>query len=343
MRGSVPTICLRRAILNRRRSWVDRLALLGARTFFPNLLRSVWDPLGGIIQHNRVLVVAYSDVELDLARQISWGDYWFKYELTKEIGKLGFAVVDEWHHPDIMLHLFGHPVDLEPFASAHKVLWIHSNPDKITAEILQQYDYIACISDSFAREIRDMGFRCSVVQQGTSKHPLFGVPKKYEVVFVGNARAELGGTRQIVVDMGEPDYDFKVWGAGYRTLSSQYWAGEYCDYHALGELYASSCISLNDHRPAMAAKGFINPRVFDILAAGGFCISDSSKAITDLFGDAVPQYSSASHLRELVTHFLAHPDERDILAQKGRAITAQYSWNNVAATLFTDISPKHEK
>lgn len=334
---------LRNAILKRsERKFIDRIIITWTSIGAKKRIKRIWNPLGPLLEQHRVTVLAFSDVELDLARQVQWGDYWFKHEITRAIGNLGFAVVSELYCPEIVVHLFGQPTDLSAFAKAYKILWIHSNPDKITPDILRQYDRIYCISNLFAEEIRRLGFECEVVQQGTSKRELTGLPQRYDVIFVGNARAELGGIRGIVEDMGQPDYNFKVWGTGYRTLSSQYWAGEYYDYQTLGELYASSCISLNDHRPAMSAKGFINPRVFDILAAGGFCISDPNPAITDVFGDAVPQYESKHHLHTLIDYYLSHPAERNLLAKKGQDIATQYRWERVATALLEGISPDYE-
>jgi hypothetical protein len=238
-----------------------------------------------------------------------------------------------------VIHLWGQPTCLP--GSGTRLLWIHSNPDKITPSVLSQYDKIYCVSNVFATEIRRMGYPCEVLQQGTSKRRVLETKLKYDVVFVGNARFELGGTRPIVDAMGKPDIDFKVWGTGYRTLPARYWVGAYFENSELDALYAASRISLNDHRPAMAAAGFINPRVFDILAAGGFCISDPNPAITDLFGDAVPQYSSPAHLRELIAYYLDHEEERQILAQRGHVIAIQYTWEKVAAALLEGISPAY--
>lgn len=297
-----------------------------------------------MVERRRVAILSYSDLEPDLARQYLWGDFWFKYEMIKAVGGLGFAVVDLFsqYRPDVVIHLFGDPVDTTPFSSAYKILWIHSNPDKVTPRILEQYDRIFCISDLFAARIGEMGFNCTVVQQGSSKRPIPGLALQYDVTFVGNARAKLGGSRQIVEDMGQPDFDFKVWGAGYRSLDERYWAGHYVDNAQLSVLYGASRISLNDHNPAMAAEGFINPRVFDILAAGGFCISDPNPSLSQAFGDTVQQYRAPSHLRELVDHYLANPQEREELARRGHVMVAQYTWDRVASSLLDGIQPAYD-
>lgn len=340
---SLLPVYLRHLILARRRTFLEKVLLLIARLFAPEETRLAWNPLGEILSSRRVAVLAYSDSDLNLSRQFVWGDYWFKHELTKAIGSANFVVVEPHYRPDIVVHLFGEPVDLSSFSSAQKILWIHSNPNKIDARILENYDRVCCCSEVFAAKIRGMGFECDYVQQGTSKQPISAFSRQHDVVFVGNARAGLEGSRPVVTAIGEPTYDFRVWGTGYRSLPAQYWAGEYFDYYALGQLYASSCITLNDHQPAMSAAGFINPRVFDVLAAGGFCISDTNEAITALFGESVPQYQSAEHLRELVEYYLTHPDERNALARQGHDIAVQFSWDRVARSLLRDISPLYDQ
>ena len=312
-----------------------------------NRLNRAWYSLGlhmHMTERRRVAILSYSDIEPDLARQVLWGDFWFKHEMIKAVGSLGFAVVDldSRYRPDIVIHLFGQPVNPSLFSTAYKILWIHSNPDKITPAFLAQYDRIYCISELFATWIREKGFECIVVQQGTSKRPIPGLACQHDVTFVGNARAGLGGIRQIVEDMGQPDCDFKVWGTGYRSLNKRYWAGEYVDNNELSVLYGSSRISLNDHTSAMAAAGFINPRVFDILASGGFCISDPNPTITQVFGDSVPLYTSPQHLRDLVEFYLRHPQEREVLAKEGNSIANQYTWAKVAASLLDGISADYD-
>jgi spore maturation protein CgeB len=109
--------------------------------------------------------------------------------------------------------------------------------------------------------------------------------------------------------------------------------GEYVPYHELPEVYGGAVISLNDHYPAMSQDGIISPRVYDILAAGGFCISDQNPGLTEVFGDAVPQYRSRQELRGLVRYFLDHPDKRLPLMAAGRTIAAAATWSNRAQTL----------
>ncbi len=111
------------------------------------------------------------------------------------------------------------------------------------------------------------------------------------------------------------------------------------DYTRLADVYAASIVSLNDHHASMAAEGFLNPRVFDILASGGFCISDANPALTKVFGDAIPQYSMATGLRDLVDFFVQQPEKRQPLMERGRRVTAAHTWLGVARRLLRGLEP----
>ena len=80
----------------------------------------------------------------------------------------------------------------------------------------------------------------------------------------------------------------------------------------------------------MRREGFIAPKIFDILASGGFCISDKNPGIEEIFGDTVPQYESPEHLKELVDFYVGNPDERLKLMERGRKIALSYTWKRVA-------------
>ena len=295
--------------------------------------------LSDFLLKRRVSIVSPSDNDPNLYRRLQWGDTWAKYELTKALGELGYVVTDIDIEPDVVIHLWGGRAELPP--GAYKIIWIYSHPETVSADLLCQYDRIFCLSSIFAQKVRQMGFDAEVMWSATSKCPRMN-EIKYDVVFVGNARS---GRRQIVDDVlgqarddtEELDYSFKVWGGGYEHLPKRYWGGEYVDYTRLDDLYSSSLIALNDHNPQMAEEGFVAIRVFDILASGGFCISDVNPGLDEIFGDVVPQYHSASELRELIDFFLQHPEERLALVRRGKEIALSNSWSKRAGQLMQGI------
>ena len=320
---------LKQILVKNRRSPFERFVLWIFSRTFPEGFRQLRESLSKL----RISIVCSSDaVENQYIRLLS-GDYWVKYELIKAFGEMGYIVTDIYPH--VIIHLLGMPVTLPK--NTYKISWIHSHPDRVTTKILKQYDRRLCLSSSYVEKINRMGFKAELMIGATAKRPI-KKDVKYDIIFVGNTRPDLLYGRKIVRDVGETPYNFKVWGAGWEDkLPRKYYGGQYFDNQRLNELYASSLITLNDHHDDMNREGFLNPRVFDVLASGGFCISDKNSGIEEIFGDAVPQYETAQHLSELIAYYLSHPNERLKLMEKGREIALSYTWQKIAEQLLKAI------
>lgn len=103
--------------------------------------------------------------------------------------------------------------------------------------------------------------------------------------------------------------------------------------------YRSAAISLNMHRTSTmlhtteetshimpGAAESLNPRAYEVPACGGFLISDARAELQDIFGDCVPIYHDSASLETLIRYYLAHPDERNALAQAQHAAVQPHSW-----------------
>ena len=64
----------------------------------------------------------------------------------------------------------------------------------------------------------------------------------------------------------------------------------------------------------------INARAFEIAGAGGFLLIDWRPGLGQLFaeGEEVVPFLDIPDLRKKLVHYLAHPDERDSIARRGR-------------------------
>lgn len=323
---------LTRALLKRRRNLADWFLITTVSLVFPGRMRRLKGSINEWLQRQRVSIVSNSDFDPNLYKQLQWGDYWVKYELIKAFGEIGCVVTNV--EPDITIHLFGSPAKLPK--SAYKIVWIYSHPDRVNASVLSQYDKIFCLSPSFIKKINEMGFEAELMTGATARRPVQS-EIKYDIVFVGNSR-RLPYGRKIVQDVGETPYNFKVWGWGWKNILPQrYYGGEYIDNQRLDELYASSLITLNDHHEDMSREGFVSVRIFDILASGGFCISDKNSGTEEIFGDSVPQYESPEHLSQLIDFYINHPDERLKLMEKGREIALSHTWQKRAEQFLKGI------
>ena len=278
----------------------------------------------------RIQILSFSDFETDDERRLRWGDYWVKVEMQQEFDRLGHIIVDK--DPDILIHLFGTPVKGLPEA-AYKIIWIHSHPDMVSPEILSQYDQIYCLSPSFLKKINAWGLEGELLVGGTSKAPLKR-ELDYDIVFVGNAKGPSG--RKIIRDLGKPSYNFKVWGEGWANLlPPENYSGLYYKNEGLAELYASSRIVLNDHHEDMRREGFLNPRILDVFASGGFVISDDIKGLDDLLGEALVTYKSAEELKDLINFYIEYPEERESIITKGQAIAQQFTFSRMVEQILT--------
>lgn len=277
-------------------------------------------------------VIAYSDF-YDQPEQKVWGDYWFKENLLHEFARSGYPVDN--NSPKILLHLFGEPLADLP-SDTYNILWVHSHPDRISPEILEKYQKIYCISRPFTQKIIDMGFNADFLMVPTNMTQAH-CQKKYDIVFVGNTRQNR--TRKVISDLGDCAYQVKIWGWGWKGLIPDAWyGGEYYDNVRLNELYASSRIVLNDHHEDMQREGFINPRVLDVLASGGFVISDDVPEINNLLDYSVPAYHSPGELRALIETFICDDAERERLAEKGRQIASKYTYAACCREITRHIS-----
>ncbi|MBD3169711.1 MAG: tetratricopeptide repeat protein [candidate division Zixibacteria bacterium] len=281
----------------------------------------------------KVSLAAFSDFETDPERKLRWGDYWFKKEFSEAFERLGCEVVE--NNADLLLHLFGVPMNNLPSAKT-RAIWIHSHPDMVSAELLNKYDKVFCLSEPFIPRIKSMGFDAELLIGGTGKKPVEKAEKKYDLVFVGNTKGKYG--RRIIRDLGGNYQGLKVWGEGWEhILPPENIEGIYFENQKLPELYASTKISLNDHHDDMLREGFLNPRVFDILASGGFVISDKMTGMDKLFEGAVPTYETPEELQQLIDKYLNDDKAREELSARGRQIALKYSFDYMASQVMKSI------
>lgn len=111
--------------------------------------------------------------------------------------------------------------------------------------------------------------------------------------------------------------------AKYKTkiFGNQPWpANQYCGLIAdedVKNLFVSAKICPNLSEPHAQKFGFdVNERIFKILYAGGFCISDNV-ASYKMFGDGIVVADSPTDFRDKIDHYLKEPGERMDIAFKG--------------------------
>lgn len=278
----------------------------------------------------RIRLFSADELDSDVERRKRWGDFWVKEDFKQAFEELGHQVVHE--RPNLFLHLFGYPLQEMP-GETYKIIWIMSHPDWITPGVLHQYDKIYCNAVKFTRKLTRCGIEAEALIGATSLSPPPEIEPQYQVVFVGNSRGDSG--RPCVNALRDTGCSLKVWGEGWDSiLRKDQLVALSVDHNLTSEIYASAIISINDHHADMREYGFVNPRLFDVLASGGFAISDDNTAIQEIFGDSVPVFRNDSELREIVDYYLNHPEERLPLMAKGREIAVKYSFSHLAQRII---------
>ena len=256
------------------------------------------------------------------------GDYHFARALQRQFERRGLPATvyfrPDWKTPvstrdDVLIHLWGrYPVERR--SGQTMLLWILYHPELVSDELLAAYDLVLVASDRFAATIAPRsGAPVASVHQAADPErfrPGMSGPA-HDLLFVGNSR---GVRRPILDDVTPTRHDLAVYGGGWPRdlLDPAYLRGSSVPNDELPGYYASAAIVLNDHWKESAEAAFLNNRLYDVLASGGFVISDAVDGLREEFDDAVVAYRDAADLVRLVERYLADPSARAERAERGR-------------------------
>ena len=279
-----------------------------------------------------------------------WGDYHFALALKDEFEQMGYRVLlqvlSEWDNTegsgcDIALVLRG----LSPYkVQAHQVniMWNISHPDKVSIEEYNSYDHIFIASLTWAKKIDALTtVDVDAMLQCTNEHlfrPLRATDERHphQLLFVGNSRKIY---RKIIKEIIPTPYELAIYGSRWHGLvDEEMIKGEHIKNDKLYSYYGSADIVLNDHWDDMREKGFISNRIFDVLASGGFVISDAVDGIESIFEDVVITYNGPDELKEKVDYYMQHPQQRIEKVHKGLSLISQHTFKSRAEILSKRMS-----
>jgi spore maturation protein CgeB len=136
------------------------------------------------------------------------------------------------------------------------------------------------------------------------------------------------------------DYDLKIWGTDWDGASELgkciQRSGERLEDEEIARIYSSARISVNLHSSTYH-KGinpfgdFVNPRTFEIFSCGGFQLVDMRDGLDELFdiGEEIVTFRDLGDLRDKVSYFLEHPEERRRIAERGRErVLQEHTYEN---------------
>lgn len=273
------------------------------------------------------------------SRRHKWGDFHFGRSLTKYLERLGHDVVthydpgwDEDEPADVVLLLRGkYPFPPSPVhRGALRVMWNISHPAGVSPQEYETHDLVGVASRPLARRLRE--------RLDVEVHPLLQCTDTEEfqppnsnhgregIVFIGNSRdAERPGVLW-ALRYGIP---LRIWGRGWAQFGvhPDRMQGDYFPNEGLGELYARSHATLNDHWPDMKEHGFVNNRIFDALACGLPVVSDWHEELESLVSSGLLFYRNAAEFEVCMERVLLdHPSLLAAVEEAGDIVRAQFSF-----------------
>ena len=301
---------------------------------------------------NRLNLNIETWADVDRKTYMCWGDYWVKQELLKAFKKVGVNVSVKPVDADVTLYLWGSPFPIResyPFfynPYTYNVAWFYSNPSKMTRKELTRYDLVFCLSELYLKLIKD--WTNNIYPEPLLSCTNFGVPKNkvkknIDILFVGNARGGMEKGR-VAVSWLDPPKNSVVKIYGHKWIRHEYMRKWYADiywpFEKLNELYNRSKITLVDGHDDMNRLGFVQMKIFDVLASGGFVISSHNTGIKKIFGDAVPMYKSADEMNELIKFYLVNHNEREKKIASGMAVAVKEKYMHRAKKIVSVLAKK---
>lgn len=291
------------------------------------------------------------------------GDYQIARDFAKGFEACGKSVVidyrGEYHRkrreePKLNLFMRGYTKFSAPYPDGINVLYVYypiaydkKSANKLSRQELnnrqalpkdamldddwQNFDVLAVASQSYVEELKQNGIKAIYVPQFTNPEKFYPAPDEAlqtDILFVGSNWHDRTSLRYAL----EEGFEVDVYGYNWGGIVPDYlYKAPYIKNEELNRYYASAKIVLNDHRPDMKEKGFVNNRIYDATASGALVISDYMKEIEEVYGDSIPMYKTREELKEKLAYYLSHEEERLEKAKKAREITLRYFTNKTAA------------
>jgi len=297
-----------------------------------------------------------TDVNIDTlgkAGDYHYGDYWFGHDLGNELKNKNLKVMYSFlnypllYKAGVNIIIRGHLQQLNLMDK--NIFWLaypsHVNEKQSVtdyaqsvARLCKNFNALVVSSKKVYEQIKTQCPTLYYIPQFTNIHKFyddFEEKFKSDVLFIGNAHFERIAPT-LVYKAGLPiDIYGQYWDKGVAKDT-------YIDNRILRKYYSSAKIVLNDTLPTMKKYGFINNRVYDVTASGGFLISDYMKEIEEIYGDSIPMWKTENELIELVKYYLnpEHEAERMEKAQRAKEITLKYFTSEIAAEKFKTVIDK---
>ena len=265
------------------------------------------------------------------------GDHWFSNHLKNALVEQGINVVDRLCDAGALLYLHGvTPPEILRQFNGGKMIWLHSHPDHITAEMLSGFDRIFSLSPLYIDKIKAMGLEAEPLIGATSfTPPGENLSPIDRILFVGNRRKTGRPIIRDLLSLGDKWRSrLDVYGPGWSAEElGECYKGFGIDNANLHKCYNAYRVVLNDHHEDMRREGFLNPRLLDVMASGGLVISDHLAGHEVIFGDALLTYETPAELDALLDKVFSDDEFRRKMIRKGRKAVSHYMFADIAEKL----------
>jgi len=284
------------------------------------------------------------------------------------------TVVHLW--PKLIIYITGQYIPAwvpalikERFPHMKQVIWFTESPYNIAHEIQRAplYDYVFTCDKACEKIYRRFNPNSYYLPVGYNSHYEWKTElKRWEQIvytpdlfFVGS---EVPGRIEFLTDLVsyiKGKVAFKIFGVfpsmdkGLCPQLEPFYIPITLSKYEVIRYYANSKIVLNHFRVNESKKIVrniktgesrveeiepysLNPRVYEILAAGGFLMTDYRKEIDDLFvpGEDLVIYKDAKDAAEKIFYYLEHEEERKKIAQNGNRKIKKHTYLNRAEKLL---------
>jgi hypothetical protein len=218
---------------------------------------------------------------------------------------------------------------------ACKALWLISWPLDPTPAELAAYDRLFVASAQDTPRIARLSGRPTTTLLQASGFQHFGPsePTNGSLLFVGNTR---GVRRPIVAGFSKAGLPLELIGAGWDQLGLQAEATSIANQQ-LPARYRRALAVLNDHHQAMADYGYLNNRVFDVLACGVPVITDAAPGCPPELEPAVIRHAPGSDARASLEKARALRAQPLLLQRIARTVRQEHSFEARARQLLAQL------
>jgi len=267
----------------------------------------------------------------------------------------------ETFEPDLVLALAQAPLSIQALKRLKRdgvptAMWFVEDYRLFTywQAYAPHYDFFAVIQkDDFLSELQSAGVNNALYL------PLAAQPNVHQELELPAAERRKFGSDVSFMGAGYPNrrlafrelvrFDFKLWGtdwdgdavlAPYVQLNGARVSSEDCV-----RIFNATKVNINLHSSVQAKElvtggDFVNPRTFEVAACGAFQLVDRRGLMAELFAeDELATFESLEELAPRIEHYLTRPEERQAIAQRGRArVLADHTYAARMKTLLEFVA-----